>query len=103
MGGAVPDGGEGDAGEDEAEAEAEPETGGTEVALEAEVESGGQADEPVRGDVNVEADAGVPCPAKGSGRCDLQAIEELKDGDDEEQRNCRGDDGRGWRKTSGDE
>ena len=44
----------------------------------------GQADDPVADDLNDEARVGVASTAKCSGGGDLEAVEELEDGGDEE-------------------
>ena len=68
----------------------------------AEVEADGQADDPVGAEVDVEADAGVACSAECSGGGHLEAVEELEDGDDEEQRDGGRDDCGRWGEAARD-
>jgi len=89
----APDGGESGTGDDEAGAETEPETDGSAMIAEGEEVADGQADDPVADDLDDEAGVGVAGAAKGSSGGDLEAVEELEDGGDEEQRDSCGDDG----------
>src|ERR1700722_6200304 len=88
---AVPDGGEGYAGYDESGAETGPEAYGSVVEAEGEDVADGEAGDPVAGDLDDEASVSVACAAKGSSGGDLEAVEELKDGGDEEQGDGGGD------------
>ena len=54
------------------------------METEAEEVSDGETDDPVADDVNGEACVSVSRTAKGAGCGDLEAVEELKDGSDEE-------------------
>jgi len=80
----MPDGGEGGAGYDEAGAEAEPETDRSVVVAEGDEVADGEADDPIADDLDDETRVRVACAAEGSGGGDLEAVEELKDGGDEE-------------------
>jgi hypothetical protein len=93
LGGVAPGGGEGEAGDDESGAEAKPEAYGSVVEAEGEEVADGEADDPVADDLDVEAGVGVACAAEGSGGGDLEAVEELEDGGDEEQGDGGGDNG----------
>ena len=52
----------------------------------------GEADDPVTDDLDDEAGMSVACAAEGAGGGDLETIEELEDGCDQEQGNGGGDD-----------
>ena len=84
FGGVAPDEGEGGAGDDEAGAETQPEAYGSVVEAEAEDVADGETDDPVADDLYDEAGVGVAGAAQGSGGGDLEAVEELEDGGDEE-------------------
>ncbi len=62
------------------------------VEVEGEEVADGEADDPVADDLDVEAGVGVAGSAEGSGGGDLEAVEELEDGGDEEERDGGGDD-----------
>ena len=91
--GVAPDEGEGYAGDDEAGAEAQPEADRAVVEAEGQDVADGQAYEPVADDLNDEAGVGVAGTAQGSRGGDLEAIEELEEGGDKEQRDGGGDNG----------
>src|SRR5258708_4882505 len=99
----MPDGGEGDAGDDEAGAEAEPETDGSVVVAKGDQVADGEADDPVADDLDDEAGVGVAGASESSGGGDLKAVEELEDGGDEEQRDSGGNYGGVFGEAAGDE
>ena len=61
------------------------------MAGEAEVEAGGQADEPVAAEVYKEAGVGVARAAEGADDGDLESVAELEEGGDGEERDGGGD------------
>ena len=61
------------------------------MKAEAKEVADGEADDPVADDLDKEASVGVSCSAQGAGGCDLEAIKELEDGGDEEERDGGGD------------
>jgi hypothetical protein len=63
------------------------------VEAEGQDAADGQADDPVADDLDDEAGVGVAGSAQSAGGGDLEAVEELEEGGDEEQRDGRGDDG----------
>ena len=90
--GAAPDGEQDDGGSGEGDEEAKPETGGSEVGAEAEQDAEWHANDPVTDQVGVKRREGVACSAQGAGDGDLDAVEELKAGGHEKQRDGGGDD-----------
>ena len=52
--------------------------------MKAEEVADGETDDPVADDVDEEPCVGVACAAEGAGGGDLEAVEELEDGCDEE-------------------
>src|ERR1700751_2557143 len=93
FGGIAPDSGEGYSGYDQAGAKAEPKAYCSPVKSEAEEVADGETDDPVANDLDVEAGVSVAGAAECSGGGDLEAVEELEDGGDEEKRDGGGDDG----------
>jgi hypothetical protein len=73
------------------------------VPAKAEEVADGQADDPVADDLDDEAGVCISSTAKGAGGSDLEAVEELEDGGDEEQRDGGGDDAGIFRERAGDE
>ena len=81
---AMPDCREGDAGNDETCAETEPEADGSAMMAKGDEVADGKADDPVADDLDDKAGVGVAGAAEGSGGGDLETVEELEDGGDEE-------------------
>ena len=75
---------EGDTRNHEADAEAHPEADRSVVKTEAEEVANGETDDPVADDVDDEASVGVAGTTERAGGGDLEAIEELKDGCNEQ-------------------